>query len=401
MDLRESVTQVLSRSAAPMRPSRIAKKLLKDFRLRATRRRVQSCLRECPEFVRDDRGAWSCSSSPQHRPAPDENGKASSLELARQALVDSDNVPLSPNEVWGAAERLGLRERLNSTGLTPKDNVMEALLREYPDGVSFSPMTLRLLRQRISLGDSQIEALKAQMFQMGDDRLWFSNEMILDEAGQTALRKQATTWLAEQGCFSVERLLEGFCSVLRHVATSEDFEALLGHLGFTVVQWGEGVRFCFQSPPSLDERLAGASKTIADLLEGAGGVLALSDVEQAMPHLTTEALDGIRTRFLPEVHDAEVGELPCWRTAEAVHLPEDFAEKLTDAVDALVALGDRVTATRLQFALNLFYRVRFREEYALQDNPTFMRVCAKHYRDYSLFCGIMSSPPKWKRMLFL
>jgi len=26
---------------------------------------------------------------------------------------------------------------------------------------------------------------------------------------------------------------------------------------------------------------------------------------------------------------------------------------------------------------------------------------ASRHRDYSLFCGIMSSPPKWKRMLFL
>ena len=39
-----------------------------------------------------------------------------------------------------------------------------------------------------------------------------------------------------------------------------------------------------------------------------------------------------------------------------------------------------MSAAKLEFALNLFYRIRLREEYALQDNDTFMRVCAKHYQ---------------------
>ena len=99
-----------------------------------------------------------------------------------------------------------------------------------------------------------------------------------------------------------------------------------------------------------------------------------------MPHLTAEALEGIRAQFLPEVHVAEVGGVPCWCSTEAIHLPEDFSEKLTTAVDTLVALDEKVSAANLEFALNLFYRTRFREEYALLDNDTFMRVCAKHYQ---------------------
>lgn len=259
------------------------------------------------------------------------------------------------------------------------DEVMQALLRECPHGVSFAPMTLRLLRQKIPLEDSQIEGLKAEMFQMGDGP-WFSREMISDKKAQFALRGQVTAWLSEQGCFSVERLFDDFCGVLRHVATPENLAAFLRHLGFTVAAWRRSGFFCFRPPPSLDERLAEISKTISELLEEADGTLAFSEIEEAMPLLTAEALEGVRGHFLPEVHRTQVGGVPCWRNAEAIPLPEDFAEKLTTAVDTLVALGEKVSATNVEFALNLFYGIRFREEYGLPENGAFMRVCARHYQ---------------------
>ncbi len=260
------------------------------------------------------------------------------------------------------------------------DKVMQALLREYPDGLSFAPMALRLLRQKVPLKDSQIEGLKAHMFQLGDDGQWFSRDMISDKKSQLAMRRLATAWLTEQGCFSAERLFEGFCGDLRHVTTPGGFADFLRHLGFTVAEWRRSCFFCFQPPPSLEERLARTSKTIAELLEEADGMLALNEIEEAMPHLTAEALEGIRVQFMPEVHRLEVGGMPCWRHAEAILLPDDFAEKLTTAVDTLVALGEKVSAAKLEFALNLSYCIPFRKVYALPENSAFMRVCAKHYQ---------------------
>ena len=257
--------------------------------------------------------------------------------------------------------------------------LLKAIARQCPNGVSFDPMAVRLLRQKVPLEDSQIEGVKAQMFQMGNG-LCFSREMISDETTQLALRAKANAWLMEEGCFSVERLFEVFCGVLRHVVTPEYFEAFLRHLGFTVGAWRKSGFFCFQTPPSLDERLEEISKTIGELLEEADGTLALSDIEELMPHLTAVALDGMRRQFLPDVHPAEIGGVPCWRSAEAIPLPEDFAEKLTTAVDTLVALGEKVSTANLDFALNLFYCIHFREAYGLPDNGAFMRVCAKHYQ---------------------
>ncbi len=257
--------------------------------------------------------------------------------------------------------------------------LLVALAGECPNGVSFNPMAVRLLRQKVPLEDWQIEDLKATMLQLGSG-LWFSREMISDDEYRLAFEGQAMEWLKEHGCFSVERLFEDFCGVLRHIDTPEVCAAFLRQLGFMVAAWGKGGHFCSLPSPNLDDSLAAISETIAGWLEEADGTLTFNEIEQAMPHLTAEALEGIRVHFLPEVHEAEVGGVACWRSTESITLPEDFAEKLTTVVDTLVALEEKVSTAKLEFALNLFYRARFREEYALLENGTFMRVCAKHYQ---------------------
>lgn len=258
--------------------------------------------------------------------------------------------------------------------------ILAALARECPNGVSFDPMAVRLLRQKVPFEDWQINDLKAAMFHLGKG-LWFSREMILlDDESRLAFEGQALEWLMEHGCFSVERLFSDFCGVFRHIAKPDDCAAFLRHLGFTVDVWRNGGHFCSQPPPILDDSLAAISDTIAGWLEEAGGTLTFHEIEQEMPHLTTEALEGIRTNFLPEVHEAEVGGVLCWCSTESIHLPEDFSEKLTDAVDKLVALDKKVSVANLEFALNLLCHIRFRVKYALTNNDTFMRVCAKHYQ---------------------
>ena len=258
-------------------------------------------------------------------------------------------------------------------------DAMEALLHECPNGVSFDPMALRLLRQKIPFEDGQIEELKDEMFQLGDG-LWFSLDMISSDETRVALWEQSEKWLMEYDCFSVERLFESYRGVLHHISTPEHFATFLQHLGFSVVEFGKGGFYCFNSTSSLRECLTSISKTITERLEDKDGMLTLNEIEEILPHLTVDALEDIRTKYLLEIHVAEIGEVPCWRSAEAVHLPDDFSEKLTDAVDILVELGEKVNTGNLEFALNLFYRIRFREEYGLTKKPVFMSSCARHYK---------------------
>lgn len=257
--------------------------------------------------------------------------------------------------------------------------LITAIERECPNGVSFDSMALRLLRQKAPFEDWQIEDLKAAMFQLGSG-LWFSREMISDDETLLAFDGQAMEWLKEYGCFSVERLLRNFCGVFRHIATPEDYTAFLRHLGYTVAVWEKGGYFCSQTPSRLNDRLFAISETIAEWLQEADGTLTFHEIEQAMPHLTAEALEGIRVHYQPEAHYTEVGGVPCWCSTESITLPEDFSEKLTTVADTLVSLGERVSVPNIEFALNLLYRIRFREEYALTNNDTFMSVCKKHYQ---------------------
>ena len=257
--------------------------------------------------------------------------------------------------------------------------ILEVLAKECPNGVSFDPMAVRLLRQKVPFEDWQIEDLKAEMFQFGRG-LWLSREMVSDDETRLAFCEQATAWLMDHGCFSVERLLKSFCGVFHHIATPEDCAAFLRLLGCTIAVWGKGGCFCFQPLQSLDKSLAAISETITGLLEEADGTLTVHEIEQAMPNLSAEALECIRAQFLPEVHATEIGEVACWCSTEAIYLPEDFSEKLSTAADTLVELEEKVSVANLEFALNLLYRIRFRKEYALPDNDTFMRVCAKHYQ---------------------
>lgn len=258
--------------------------------------------------------------------------------------------------------------------------LLAALARECPNGVSLDPMAVRLLRQKVPIEDRHIDDLKATMFQLRSG-LWFSREMILDDESRSALEGEAMEWVMEHGCFSVEQLFNDYCSITINLNTQEDCAAFLRHLGYTVAAWGKGGHFCYLPPFSnLDESLAAISETIAGWLKEADGTLTFDKIEQAMPHLTAEALEGIRLQFLPEVHEMEIGGVPCWCSTGSITLPEDFSEKLTTVVDTLVVLGEKVSAAKLEFALNLFYRARLREEYALRDNDTFMRVCAKHYQ---------------------
>lgn len=259
------------------------------------------------------------------------------------------------------------------------DELLDELKREHPNGVSFDPMSVRLLRKKIPLHDGQIEELKEEMFQMGDE-LWFTREMISDDESRLALREQATKWLMEYGCFSVERLFERFCGTLRHIATPEYFATYLRHLGFTVTAWRKYGLFCFPPSRSLSECMAAIAKVIAERIEEVGGMLAFSDIEEMLPYLTAEALEGIRAQFLPEVHAAEIGEVPCWRSAEAIHLPEDFSIRLSHVIDKLMRIGQEITIGNLMLALDWEYDCKFTEEFDLHDRGVFWNICKKTYK---------------------
>ncbi len=257
--------------------------------------------------------------------------------------------------------------------------LLSKLAREYPNGIPFDPMAVRLLRQKVPFEERQVENLKSEMFQLGSG-LWFSHEMIMDDESRLAFERQATEWLKEQACFSVKRLFESFFGTFQHIYAPEDCTIFLRHLGFMITEWGTGGDFCSLPAPNLNDSLEAISEMIAAWLDEANGTLSLNEIEQKLPYLSSEALESIRAQRLSEVYVVEIGGMPCWCNTEAIPLPEDFSEKLTASIDTLFMIGKPLSVPNLEFALNLSYRTRIREEYALQDNATFKKVCVEYYQ---------------------
>jgi hypothetical protein len=258
--------------------------------------------------------------------------------------------------------------------------IVTALTQVRPNGVSFEPLAVRLLRQQIPfLGDCAIEELKRLMFQLGS-RHWFAKAMIADDDTLFDIKNQARKWLKVYGFFSVERLLQKFGPTMRHIATQEDCSVFLQHLQFMTTVWRKSGHFFVLPHGNLDEALKAAANTLTAHLDDANGLLIFDGIAQTMPHLSAVNLEAIRAHFLPHIHAGEVGGMYCWRNAESLALPEDFSEKLTAIVDTLYTLNEKISASNLSFALNLFYRVHFREEFGLQDNDALMRVCVEYYQ---------------------
>jgi hypothetical protein len=256
--------------------------------------------------------------------------------------------------------------------------LLEALERACPNGVSFAPLATRLWRRDAPAEDWQMEGLKAAMFLMGD--VWLSVGMVLDARRLAALKERASAWLEEYGCFSVGRLFDAFRDDLRLVRTVDACAAFLGHLGFRVEAGKKAGPLCVLPPTDLDGALAETAEAMAERLEEAGGALALHQIEDFAPHLSLDALEEVRARMRPEVHRTDIGGAPCWRSSEAVALPDDFSDRLTEIVGAFDAIDKKVTVASLAGALDLSYRVRFREEYGLTDDDAFRRVCGAHYK---------------------
>lgn len=256
--------------------------------------------------------------------------------------------------------------------------LLTALALECPNGISFEPMALRLLRHKVFLEDWQIKDLKTVMFQ-AKNGLWFSRSMILNNDSLLTFEKQIKKWLTDYGYFSITRLVEDFRAIFRHISTSEDCANFIRYLGFEIAIWGKECYFCTLPSLKLEDALVELSALITERLEEAGGALALQEILKTIPHMTLEIAENIRMHFLPEVHKVEIGGMPCWCNTETLPLPDDFGEKLTSIVATLNELKEKVSVAKLEFSLNLFYRIRFREEYALLDNDTFMHICNKHY----------------------
>jgi len=82
--------------------------------------------------------------------------------------------------------------------------VRKVILTEYPNGVKFSPMSNRLLEDKIgiSLDETILSLLQKHMFHRLDD-VWLFPEMVANKEVQQQIVKTLMIWLEEYGFFSI------------------------------------------------------------------------------------------------------------------------------------------------------------------------------------------------------
>ena len=137
---------------------------------------------------------------------------------------------------------------------------------------------------------------------------------------------------------------------------------------------------------------------IRTLLAGGHGTIAKAEVTEKLPFLGEAEIVRILREHAPEIHESEVGGIPCWRDV-AAGLPEDFSARVTEIVETLRLIERPVTSDTLDLALSLAYRENFRETYALTDGSVFRRVVEAAFKgEGELFprrvtSSVRNSPP--------
>lgn len=262
--------------------------------------------------------------------------------------------------------------------------LLEALQYRYPRGISFDPMSMRLLRQYVAYDDEQIEFLKSHVLFQLKNNLWYSSEMILDNSALLNLKEQALSWLENYGCFSVEFLCAIFNDEIHNLIDINDWVAFLQFQGFTVTTSPHGY-LCTIHDCKIDDILSSIAQDMMKLLDSNDGMISLDIIAERFPSLTMCVLESIRKNFLPRVNITEIRGIRYWSNIADISLPNDFSEKLKDIIKTFQLIEIPLTRPRLELALSLFYKTQFRREYDLLDDDAFEGLCAEYYHGADVF----------------
>ncbi len=252
---------------------------------------------------------------------------------------------------------------------------MELLARKYPKGISFEPMAIRLICNELSLTAEDIEEAKDNMFKVGDR--WFSSEMIADVDTILAITTKAQEWLRRYRFFSVSRLWEEFREQLCNINNPDACSALLQFLGFHTISW-QGNLVC-GTAQGMNEALKTFSQECINRLEEACGELQEVVLLESIGYIDEDLMNAIRIYFLPEVYRIEKSDEFFWCQKEALFLPDDFSNQVTTIIDTLIMLYKKAELSALTLALNIAYQMHVRDEFSLNDDDLFRKVCIDFY----------------------
>jgi len=273
----------------------------------------------------------------------------------------------------------------------------KALQTDYANGFRFNESTLRLFAEKIgfALDTATVARMKKAMFCRDD--LYFLPETVADLNTTSEMIATVGDWLRRFEMFDLGRLYERFESRLNAAAIRnlDDFER------YILFSYNDSTICCFDKWKARFLRVGGRSQKelftalferLRERVAEEGGTLdeyALTDV---FPAFTFDALSRVAKESGEELVVTSINDVACVQTFDALGLPDDFENALSETLHELDALDLTPTEDALHVALSLRFGFNFNVQYNLTEAKTYRRLIELNYSG--------ATPRRWKGGVF-
>lgn len=287
-----------------------------------------------------------------------------------------------------------------STSFVP-DSLIGALNQNYASGFRFETTALRLLSTTagVEIDDRMQAALKQKMFRR-DDGVCFLFDTVADTSTRKDIVESADAYLQEYGCFEIPVFYKQYEDQVncKCIENAHDFESFYEQIS------NSGVR-CVAAP-QIGNRIArfrngnvwGTFKEVSVKIVSAitnefYGSVNEDDLHSKFCAFSTDLLSKIiKNCAADKLMRVEINESICYQTFDALGLPDNFSEVLSETLERLGDIGLEPSQDVLHTAISLKLGVNFLVEFNLPDWDAYRRLIAVFYK---------AEPRReWKRNIF-
>jgi len=269
------------------------------------------------------------------------------------------------------------------------NELIEAINHNYSTGFRFEITYINLLSNAsgVVIDEKMQAALKRLMFKR-DDGIYFLFDTATDATTRKDIVDFADACLEEYGCFEITEFYKLYAEKVNSICirNADDFESFYEQIGKSDVR-------CVQAP-YIGNRIARcsssnvwnifkdvAAKIVTVITDEYYGSCNEDDLHTKFCALSTDLLGKIiKSCAADELIRVEINDSVCYQTFDALGLPDNFSEVLTEALEQIGDIGLDPTQDVLHTTLSLEIGVNFKAEYNLPDWETYRKLIATFYK---------------------
>ncbi len=281
------------------------------------------------------------------------------------------------------------------------DSLIEVLTQNYASGFRFDTTALLLLgaASGVAIDERMQAALKRKMFRR-DDGIYFLLDTVADASTRNDIVEFADSYLQKYGCFEIPEFYKLYEDKVnpKCIGNADDFESFYEQIG------NSGVR-CVAAP-HIGNRIARFSngnvwgtfkevsaKIVAAITDEFYGSVNEDDLHSKFCAFSTDLIAKIiKNCAADELVRVGINDSICYQTFDALGLPENFSDVLSETLEKLEDIGLEPSQDVLHTAISLELGVNFLSEFNLPDWDTYRRLITVFYK---------AEPRReWKRNIF-